>query len=129
MTPVTDIVAYLGMANVDNCFHRTRIRERLGQFFVLPRNFSVRELGLTRSIFAGRPLAADDRIRVCCAYLPMGLGWHLHFAQRINEQRMPEDTNVSTSTLINDEVKTVVFDVSRESLFHLVYVDNLCLLF
>ena len=97
MTFVTEIVAYFGMAYVDDCFHRIRIRESLGRFFV-PGDFSARELGLTGSIFAGHPLVADARIRSCCASLPMCSGRGLYFGQMISEQQMSEANSLNTNT-------------------------------
>ena len=41
----------------------------------------------------------------------------LYFAQRINEQWISEATNLSRSTLVNDEAKTVLLGASTQSLF------------
>ena len=75
---------YLGVADVDNCFHRIRISENLGCFFCLPGQFTAKELGIIGSVYQGRVLSADSIVRVRCAALPMGFGWSLYFAQRIN---------------------------------------------
>ena len=34
---------YLGVADVDNCFHRIQIKENLGRYVVLPVVFNARE--------------------------------------------------------------------------------------
>ena len=116
---------YLGMADVDNCFHRIRISESLRQFFVLPSDFSTRELGLVGTMYKGSVLTAASRVRLCCASLPMGFGWSMYFAQKINEARMQETTALAKSTLINDSSGAVVFEQGSPNIFHFVYVDNL----
>ena len=55
---------YLGVADVDNCFHRIKIKEDLGQYFVLPRVFSARELGVVGQVYDGRVLGPDSLVRV-----------------------------------------------------------------
>ena len=53
LTAESDMPMYLGMADVDNCFQRIRISECLGQFFVLPSDFSARELCLVGTMYKG----------------------------------------------------------------------------
>ena len=56
----------------------------------------------------------------------MGFGWSLYFAQRANEQRMSESKDLADSVLINADSRVTVFDQrNKNSLYHLVYVDNL----
>ena len=116
LTTEGDVPMYLGMADVDNCFDRIRISESLGQFFVWPGDFSTRELGLVGTIYKGSVLTAASRVRLCCASLPMGFGWSLYFAQKINQERMQESTALAQSTLINDSSGTVIFEQSSPNI-------------
>ena len=84
----TQVCAYLGQADVDNSFRRIQIDEELGQMFTLPYTFTAKELAVAGQVFQGKTLEPTDRVRVCCAALPMGFGWSLYFAQRINAYRM-----------------------------------------
>ena len=113
------------MADVDNCFHRIRIDEDLGQYFCLPSFFTAQELNLVGQTMHGRVLEKGDRVRVCCASLPMGFGWSLYFAQKINERKMSESSHLSKSALVNADCHNVVFNRKSNSLYHFVYVDNL----
>ena len=125
MTGPSPNPVYLGAADVENCFHRIKITEGLGQYFVLPLDFTAKELGLVGQRCGERTLDPDSRVRLRCAALPMGFGWSLYFAQRINEAVMGESKQLSHSTLINDSSGTVFLDVSSRTLYHFVYVDNL----
>ena len=73
----------------------------------------------------GAPLATESQIHICCASLPMGFGWSLYFAPRINETRMSEAESFSKSTLVNDIAKILEIDPFVSNLFHLVHVDKL----
>ena len=53
---ISDVLVYLGLADVDNCFRRIRISESLGQYFTFPVLFSARELGIVGTMFRGAPL-------------------------------------------------------------------------
>ena len=122
---ISDVFVYLVMAGVDNCFRCIRISESLGQYFTFPGLFSARELGIVGTIFRGAPLVAESQIHICWALLPMGFGWSLYFAQRINEKQMSEAESFSKSTLVNDIAKIVQIDPHVSNLFHFVHVDNL----
>ena len=108
--PISDVLVYLGMADVDNCFHRIRISERLGQYFTFPGLFSARELGIFGTVLYAAPLVAESQIHICCASLPMVFGWSQHFAQRINEKWMSDAESLSKSILVNDIAKIVEID-------------------
>ena len=118
------MLVYLGMADVDNCFHRIRISDILGRYFTFPGLFSARELGIVGTMFHGAPLVAESQIHICCASLPMGFVWSLYFAHRMNEKRMSEAESLSKSTLVNDIGKIVVIDPFVSHLFDCVHVDN-----
>ena len=107
---ISDVLVYLGMADVDHFVHRIRISERLGQYFTFPGLFPARELGIVGTFVCGAPLVAESQIHICCVSLPMGFGWRLYFAQRINEKRMSEAESLSKSTLVNDIAKIVEID-------------------
>ena len=125
LTAASSLPVYLGMADVDNCFHRIRIDEGLGQYFCLPSLFSAKELDIVGQTVSGVTLSASSQVRVCCQSLPMGFGWSLYFAQRINETRMQQSKLLDHSQLVNDNNRTIVFNRRETSLFHFVYVDNL----
>ena len=93
----------MGMADMDNCFHRIRISESFGQFFCLPTMLSAKELGLVGQTQSGVVLQADSRVYVCCRSLPIGFGWSLYSAQRINEERMQQSELLKESKLVNDD--------------------------
>ena len=116
---------YLGVADVDNCFHRIKIKENLGRYVVLSGAFNARELGVVGHVYDGRVLTPDSLVRVRCAALPMGFGWSLYFAQRINETVMSESDKLAHSALINDDHQSVFFDPRSPELHYFVYVDNL----
>ena len=107
MTPDSLHPIYLGVADADNCFHRIKIKEDIGQYFVVPGVFSARELGVVGQVYDGRVLSPDSLVRVRCADLPMGFGWSLYFAQRINDIVMSESDKLAHSTVINDDHKSV----------------------
>ena len=75
---ISDVLVYLGMADVDSCFHRIRTSESLGQYSTFPCVFSARELGIVGTIVRGAPLVAESQINICCAALPMGFGCSLY---------------------------------------------------
>ena len=54
---------YLGAADVDNCFHRIKIKEDLGQYFAQPGVFSSRELGVVGQVYV-RVSSPDSLVRV-----------------------------------------------------------------
>ena len=112
------------MADIDNCFRRILISESLGQYFTFLGCLSARELGLTCVVFCGILPTADSCIRIRCASLPMGFGWSLCFAQRINKQRVSEAKSLSKHTLVDDMAKVVVTEPHSPTLHHFVYVDN-----
>ena len=88
--------------------------------------FTAKELGIEGETFKGLSLQKGDTVLVCCASLPMGFGWGLYFAQRINKQRMSESKTLADSLLINADSRVIVFDQrNKNSLHHFVYVDNL----
>ena len=73
----------------------------------------------------GFPCKKGDTVCVGCASLPMGFGWSLYFAQRINEQRMSESKTLADSLLIDADSRVIVFDQRNNNcLHHFVYVDN-----
>jgi hypothetical protein len=67
--------------DVDNCFHRLRIREDLGRHFSLP-PLRAGELGICLS--GGKVADGLDLIWPCLAVAPMGFTWSLFFVQSIN---------------------------------------------
>ena len=73
LTSACDVPVYMGMADVDNCFHCIRISESLGQYFCLPTFFTAKELGMVGETLSGHTLTPDYRVRVCCHSLPMVL--------------------------------------------------------
>ena len=92
---------------------------------MFPGVVSAREWGIVDTIVRGAALVAESQIYICCASLPMGFGWSLHFAQRINEKWMSEAERLSKSTLVNDIAKIDEIDPLVSNLFHIVHVDNL----
>ena len=68
----SDVLVYLGMADVDTCFRRIRISESVGQYFTFPGLFLARELGIVGTMFRGAPLVVESQIHSCCSSLPMG---------------------------------------------------------
>ena len=68
---------------------------------------------------------AESQIQICCASLPIGFGWSLCFAQRINDTRMSDAEGLAHSTLVNDIAKVVEIYPLVATLYHFVYVDNL----
>ena len=67
----SDVLVDLGMADVDNCFHRIRITDSLGQYFTFLGFFSARELELVGNMLCGSPLASELQVRIHVASLPM----------------------------------------------------------
>ena len=59
---ISDVLVYLGMADVDNCFRRIRINESLGQYFTFPVVFSARELGIVGTLFRRASFVAESYI-------------------------------------------------------------------
>ena len=86
---------------------------------------TAKELGIAGETFNGLSSQKGDTVRACCASLPMGFGWSLYFAQRINEHIMSESKTLADSLLINADSRVIVFD---HSLYHFVNVDDLCVL-
>ena len=92
---------------------------------MLPGVFSAQEVGVVGQVYDGRVLSTNSLVRVRCAAFPMGFGWSLYFAQRINETVMSESDKLAHSTLINDYHKSVFVDPRSPELHHFVYMDNL----
>ena len=115
----SDVLVYSGMADVDSCFHHICTSENLGRYFTFPGLFSARGLGIVGTFVRGAPLVAESQIHICCASLPMGFGWSLYFAQRIDEKRFFEAESLNKSTLVNDTAKVVEINpfVSKSYLF------------
>ena len=87
-------------------FGLTNIRDGICfGFFV-----TAKELGIEGETSNGLSLQKDETVRVCCASMPMGFGWSLYFAQRINEQRMSESNTFADSLLINADSRVIVFE-------------------
>ena len=80
LTSACDTPAYLGMADVDNCFHRIRIEESLGHLLCQPTSFSARDLGIVGQTRSGVVLQPETRVRVCYHRLPMCFDWSLHLS-------------------------------------------------
>ena len=70
--PISDVLVYVGMADIDNYFRCIRISESLGHHFTFPGVFSARELMIVGTVVRGAPRLAESQIHICCAALPMG---------------------------------------------------------
>jgi len=109
---------WMAEADVDNCFHRLRLNEKLGRFFCLP-SLTASELGL--SAVGGRVVHGLERVWPCLAVAPMGWTWSLYFAQTIN-QRLVADSLRDVPALGSDQAGIVLSESNRLAFY--VYVDN-----
>ena len=60
---ISDVLVYLGLADADNCLHRIRISESLGQYFTFPVVFFAGELGIVGTFVRGAPLVPSCRFK------------------------------------------------------------------
>ena len=124
------ITLFLGISDIDNCFHRLRLPVTLSDWFCLVPTFTARELGIVGEVINGITLGPDHVVSVASAMAPMGFSWSLYFAQRTSEHIFAASLG-RDSTLFNDMSAPLVLDPrpeARHRSSHYVYVDNLGLL-
>eukprot|EP00973_Karenia_brevis_P054433 7564454-Karenia_brevis.AAC.1 len=108
------------IADVENCFHRLRIRKELSEYFCLP-PLKARELAKLTAEF--KHLSGDEDVFPCVGTLPMGFTWSLYFAQNINEYNMETKGGFLEKDRISDKQEPVHLHRSSAPR-HYVYVDN-----
>ena len=110
---------HVAQADVDNCFHRMRMRAEMQRWFSLPR-ISAANLGGVR--IGDGFLNDDTHIFPLLETLPMGFSWSLFFAQSAHEAIVEEHTGLTGGDRLTD------FAPGRRlksgGIAHLQYVDN-----
>ena len=128
--PADGVRLFVGVSDIDNCFHRLRLPESLSDWFCLDIAFTAKELGVSGQTIDGVLLHDDSPVSAASWMAPMGFSWSLHFAQRTSEYLFSQSLG-SDSVLFNDETAPLILDpepVSRFRTAHYVYVANLGLL-
>jgi hypothetical protein len=118
---LSQLEAWIGVADISDCFHRLRIDPALSRYFALP-PMEARHLGLTS--VDGISLASTDLVWPCLASLPMGFNWSMHFAQTAGENLLSQVDSLPRAALIQDHARPVVLNDGTGSR-HYLYVDNL----
>ena len=124
------ITLFLGISDIDNCFHRLRLPETLSDWFLLGPTFTARELGVVCLVIDGVTLGPDHEVSVASAMAPMGFSWSLYFAHMTSEHIFGASLGCDSS-LFNDLNAPMILDPRPEAQHcssHYVYVDNLGLL-
>ena len=103
---------YAAKADLDNCYHRIRLPEKLCPLFCLP-PVLARDVGLGDG---------DDEVWPMCTTLPMGWSHSVFLAQAIHEHMLNTRTPLSPADRITQHSDAVVDRVR-----HLVYIDDLIL--
>ena len=78
------IKLFLGVSDIDNCFHRLRLPVALSDWFCLEQDFTAKELGIVGHVTDGVFLTADHKVSVASGMSPMGFSWSLFLAQEGN---------------------------------------------
>ena len=120
-----DLALHLGVADVQDAFHRFRLRDEFASWFCVG-VASIDELvcrTLPRESF-DKSVGAE--VDLCWASLPMGFTWSLFFCQVTNEALMRQVPGLSLAPKLADKEPPIVFDSgnSKAKAFF-VYVDNL----
>ena len=116
---------WLAEADVDNCFHRIRIKESLGRYFAMP-PLSAAALGVCS--VSGTLVESSDSVWPCLAVAPMGWTWSLYFAQSINCDHVSDAVRPFSAQAVNAELPAVHLDGVDRRLAFFVYVDNVGIL-
>ena len=115
----------LGLADVDNCFHRCKQPLWLAEHFAME-PVLAKKVGLTGKVVSGITMQADDVVYPCPGSLCMGFSWSLYFAQQCSEVAMAACPSLSGSELVSDRSGNLSFALDKvEEIKHTVYVDNL----
>ena len=101
---------HLGMADVEDCFHRLRAPAWLRPYFAWP-EVPARALGLTE--LEGRPLRPSDAAWSTSASLCTGFAWSPFFAQRADERLAAAAPGLRGSELLHDRSPPMVLSEDR----------------
>ena len=122
---IAEVGLCLGLADVDNCFHRCRQPFWLAEHFALE-PVRASEVNMVGHRVSGEVVGPDDEIFPCPGSLCMGFSWSLYFAQCSSEEAMRSCPSLAESSLVTDRNGNFTFDVAQpDKVKHTVYVDNL----
>ena len=121
------LAVFLGVADVQDAFHRFRLRDNMAVYFGLG---SARLADLRCDSLLLSDVATDvgGCVDLVWASLPMGFSWSLYFCQTINEAKMGTIPELHDSTLMTDRGRAAVLrrhSGTSAPCAHFVYVDNL----
>ena len=124
---IKQLLVYVGVADVDNCFHRLRAPKCLAEFFCLD-DVAGEDVGMVGTMLDGEAVLPGERLSPMWLSLAMGFSWSLYFAQMIGEHGVDRLGSLHTGLRIQDVGAPLIF--RPEGTWHLidgnyVYVDNL----
>ena len=124
---VARMVAFLGLSDVKDCFHRLRVPMWLARYFAWE-PVPAKVVGLEGTTVDGVLVGPLDPVWPCAGSLCQGFSWSLYFAQRANEHVSRSCPVLRDARLLHDRGDPLVLRIGAEaprSDHYYVYVDNL----
>ena len=122
---IAEVGLCMGLADVDNCFHRCRQPFWLAEHFALE-PVRASEANMVGQRVSGEEVCPDDEIFPWPGSLCTGFSWSLHSAQRSPEKSLNSCPSLVESSLVTDQNGGFTLDLARpDEVKHTVYVDNL----
>ena len=124
---ISEVVTFLGLSDVKDCFHRLRVPLWLARYFAWEA-VPAKVVGLENSYVDGVCVKPLDAVYPCAGSLCQGFSWSLFFAQRANEHLCRSVPLLAQARLLHDRGQPLVIRIgvdSSEGDHFYVYVDNL----
>ncbi|CAK0908876.1 unnamed protein product, partial [Prorocentrum cordatum] len=126
LAAIEDVEFSVGVADVKDAFHRTRLPAWMKLLFGLP-SLRAGDVGIHGSRLDGEALGFDDLVYPIPEALPMGCTWSLYLCQSVTELRCQLAPAIAGSAPLSDLGEPLVLKIvcGTEQVEHCVYVDNM----